>query len=972
MGGAGYIVKRTVFVVATVLLVSFGAGASASAAGPAKAGSTFITSYLNLPKGAIPGGVGGYGTYGVDRSALSANGRFVAFVAAANSLSRAANPDVINIFRKDRATGRVAFVSRGNGVNGIAPATNSHSPRISGNGNLVAFVTAAPLAPTDLDVAEDVYIRNLTARTTTLATPDTTTGTSDYDISANGQYVAFASRDVLVGTDLNGKSDVFRRNLNNGTVDLISRIPANGTAGDSFSDSPSISGDGRWVAFGSDSNDIAAGFVNHNGSSPDVMVRDMTAGQTYLVSSQFNLASQGANEESREPAIAGTPGPSNEVRIAYSSHATNLALVGVDPSPASSVYLKTSLAAAPSVLVSQSTGGANADSRAHTPRIDNAGNLIFFSSDASNLGAGDDYYGAYLRNVSGGTTVLGSARNQYAIAADISGNGNLIVWGEAGGATPDSDPDAFGVFVRPIPGGAVQFVSRPRGNRRFLTTGAYVGSDSGSGRTISANGRYVTFELGSSRIGAAQGNQIFRRDLATGRLELASRRSGAKGVKSQGSTQPSISADGSRIAFLSYEPLVAADSDSETDAYVRDLRTRLTTLVSRANGPAGAVADAAIESVAISGNGRRVVFETDATNLGVPGGDSQVYVRDLAADTTFVASRANGNGGSTGNSDSDGASISNDGRVVAFRSRATNLDPDDAEPQRDIYVRKLASNTVLLASRLPGLAGANADVTFYAPALSGDGKVVAFMSEDENLVPGTGPWPGSRDQVITRVLRNGVNRLASRSRSGAPSNDGSDSPSLNRNGLLVAFESNSTNLLAGRGGEGRSAVLVKNMRSARVTGPPAFGLVDNSPQQGSRFPSLSDNGRCLAFNAEGHNRASGNSSDIQSSYVYTVSGRCSNPRGIPRPRLGGVRVRGGKRASIRFVLNTRATVVATFKRRAGRRYVAAGRLVRRNQRAGRRVLRKGLRPGRYRVTLIARNGTGRSHKVSRTFRVRRR
>ena len=110
---------------------------------------------------------------------------------------------------------------------------------------------------------------------------------------------------------------------------------------------------------------------------------------------------------------------------------------------------------------------------------------------------------------------------------------------------------------------------------------------------------------------------------------------------------------------------------------------------------------------------------------------------------------------------------------------------------------------------------------------------------------------------------------------------------------------------------------------------------------------------------------------MNSSYVYTVSGTCTNPRGIPKPRLSGVSVKGGRKATIRFRLNAKATVTATFKRRSGGRYVGAGKLVRKNQRAGERILRKGLRPGKYRVTLVVSNGVGRSRAVTRSFRIRR-
>ena len=122
----------------------------------------------------------------------------------------------------------------------------------------------------------------------------------------------------------------------------------------------------------------------------------------------------------------------------------------------------------------------------------------------------------------------------------------------------------------------------------------------------------------------------------------------------------------------------------------------------------------------------------------------------------------------------------------------------------------------MLASRTPGLNGTHVEISYTAAAISGNGRVVAFASEDENLVPGTGPWPLGMDQVVTRVLSNGKNSLASRSKGGAVANAGADSVSLNRDGSQVAFEANSTNLLPAHGGNNRSAVFVKNMKTGKL------------------------------------------------------------------------------------------------------------------------------------------------------------
>jgi hypothetical protein len=290
----------------------------------------------------------------------------------------------------------------------------------------------------------------------------------------------------------------------------------------------------------------------------------------------------------------------------------------------------------------------------------------------------------------------------------------------------------------------------------------------------------------------------------------------------------------------------------------------------------------------------------------------------------------------------------------------------------------------MLVSRLPGLDGAKSTKFHYDPAISGDGKVVAFRSSDQTMVPGTGLW--AADQIVSRVLSTGTNRLVSRAKSGAVANAETGKPSLNRDGSMIAFNSYATNLIARRGGDDREAVFIKNMKSGRLSGPPAFGITGLDAQTGARWPSISANGRCLLFLATGYNAASGNASDIPSVYVYAAARGCSNPKAAPRPKLSGVSFRPSKVALtgprngtlIRFRLNATATVTITFVRQGpGRRFT--GRLVKRNQRRGAHRLRfsgragkRRLKPGRYRVTVTARNRSGASRAVRKTIRVTRR
>ena len=209
------VLKRFLLLMIAVLAVGL-AGASASSASlPVGPGSTFSTSYVDLAEGVIPGGDSGYFGSGANRSSLSSDGRYLAFTSDANSMSADANPDYTNIFRKDRQTGAVELVSRASGASGAAPAAYSFEPRISGDGNLVAFLTGAALDPADTDGDKiDVYVRDLSTDATTLATPGTVDSVVHFDLSANGVFVAFETGEgVLPAVDANAFSDIYRRNL---------------------------------------------------------------------------------------------------------------------------------------------------------------------------------------------------------------------------------------------------------------------------------------------------------------------------------------------------------------------------------------------------------------------------------------------------------------------------------------------------------------------------------------------------------------------------------------------------------------------------------------------------------------------------------------------------------------------------------------------------------------------------------------
>ena len=255
--------------------------------------------------------------------------------------------------------------------------------------------------------------------------------------------------------------------------------------------------------------------------------------------------------------------------------------------------------------------------------------------------------------------------------------------------------------------------------------------------SLSPDGRYVAFEsvAGDLAPGDAPGwKDIFRRDLQLGVTELVS--AGASGAVPNGaSQQPSISADGSRVAFESTATnLGPPDTGPTRDVYVRDLVTGVTTMASLKS--TGGQSILGSSRPALSADGTMVAFEGSGLVPLDLNGATDVHVRDLVAGTT---TRVSTDGvGREGNGYSTDPAISADGRFVAFSSVADNLLLEDHAPwpYRQVYVKDRSYGTTYLVSPTP--TGAYGNQASNLPAISADGGQVAFDSYASNLVPGDG------------------------------------------------------------------------------------------------------------------------------------------------------------------------------------------------------------------------------------------
>lgn len=242
----------------------------------------------------------------------------------------------------------------------------------------------------------------------------------------------------------------------------------------------------------------------------------------------------------------------------------------------------------------------------------------------------------------------------------------------------------------------------------------------------------------------------------------------------------------------------------------------------------------------ISGDGRFVAFTSDATNLvsGDTNGYRDVFVHDR--DTGATTRVSVDSSGVEGNFYSGGASISADGRYVAFCSSAWNLAPGGSYGDTDIFVHDRDSGaTTRVSVDSSGVQGSNDS---FSPSISADGRYVAFESFASNLAPGCGN--GDRN-VFVHDRDTGATTCVSVSTAGVQGDDASYDSSISADARYVAFGSDATNLAPCDTNE-ETDVFVHD-RDTGVTARVSVGTSGTQGNKGSSYPSISADGRYVAF-----------------------------------------------------------------------------------------------------------------------------
>lgn len=628
-------------------------------------------------------------------------------------------------------------------------------------------------------------------------------------ITQDGRYVLFSSmaNNLTLPNNFNlaqpFRLNVFLRDNLNQTTRLVS-VNQTGFGGNGDSFPTAISTNGQFALFESGASDLVA---NDTNNANDIFVRDMVNGTTALVSVSANGGS--AAGSSRGSVL--TP---DGRYVAFVCTASKL--VAGDTNNIPDVFVR-DLQTGLTTLVSTGATATNPStlySSSESPEITPDGRYVAFYSTATNLVPDAITPNEiYVRDLIAGQTVWAST-NARAISQSVIGSSDVICWNYS-----ISDDGQFVAFEAGTNGsggsgacGLILRYSLRTGLTDLVSTNANVpvlAYGLAHNLSLSPDGRFVAFVAGSS----AATNAIYLWDAQTGNTALVSvspdNVSAATGI----CDLPVISANGRFAAFISSATnLVTNTLAGDFHMYVRDLQSGVTQLLDTDTNGVGAGVDSTV-APAMSADGSVVAF--DCSGL-LP--DNRHLTRDIfvhtvatgvnqlisTSDPALSSQSPNGNSGFTF------FCTSSNGQRVAFYSDADNLVPNDTNGVSDVFVRDLAAGTNLLVS-VNTNGNASGDGASAEPAISDDGRYVAFTSWADNLV--SGDTNLARD-VFVRDLQAGTTTLVSVSTNGAsPGSGDSFSPVISANGRYVLFHSLATNLASGSFGNNIENLFFRDLQT---------------------------------------------------------------------------------------------------------------------------------------------------------------
>ncbi len=419
------------------------------------------------------------------------------------------------------------------------------------------------------------------------------------------------------------------------------------------------------------------------------------------------------------------------------------------------------------------------------------------------------------------------------------------------------------------------------------TSSGKPGNGPSSGPVANADGSCVAFFSSATNLPSFIGpdakrtafRDVYVFDLVNGllrRVSVSDSGGEANGPSQTEGFPPSIDNNCTCVVFSSDATnIVPDDNNHATDVFVRTLlEPPFTEQVSLSTG--GEPGNGPSLFGRVDGSCIHIAFQSSATNL-VPddnNGFADIFVRRREDGETV---RVNvGPGGVEADADSIQPAISNDGRCVAFVSAATNLLPGDTRGKKQIYVSCDGEVTCRASVNGDGVSG-NGDS--FLPSLSADGNLVAFKTEANNLVP------GDNNLLVDVYLHNcasGETRRVSVSAMGGNPNDNSFGPSISGDGRFIAFGSFASNLIAGLDPLGQAQMYVRDVDLGKTSivsvspaGRPGNGSVPDLP------PGISLDAKKVAFASLASNLVPGVKNDFLDAFIGDSVPECSDNSQCP-------------------------------------------------------------------------------------------
>ncbi len=465
------------------------------------------------------------------------------------------------------------------------------------------------------------------------------------------------------------------------------------------------------------------------------------------------------------------------------------------------------------------------------------------------------------------TTNLGDAVGAYTLSLNATNSSGL--------SHPGTDTSALVITAPPTK--PLQLASESSSGTQG-NQGSFIAPSA-----ISADGRYVVFNSSATNLASNSNPGVFVRDTQAGTTTLMSV-SGSGIPADNNSGYGSISANGRYVVFWSdADNLASGIIPGYSSVYVRDLQQG--TLEREDVTADGTPENGGASQPTISADGRFVAFDSSATNLvsGVPG-NFQMYLRDR--NTGGVKLVSVGMDGSPANAVSTGPALSADGRYVAYYSNATNLVSQNTGGIPEVYVYDTeTAQTVLASSAADGTpAGQWLSTNYSPPAISADGRYVAFTSSATNLIAGAIDYNGDA-RVFLKDLRTQAISLVDTDANGAPLARGGSEPQISADGRFVAYE------LYGQ-------MFVRDMDSNQsiAISLAANGTSGNNATGSSDAPDINPSGTVVAFDSIATNLVANdtnNASDVFFSQNPLVQMPFAQSLAIsPSPASGGNEVSG--------------------------------------------------------------------------------